>query len=116
MPHRVFRDYLEREVEIDWRVWHKKILRDHGEMVDEEEAVRRTLQNPDRINRDKDYSEREVFYLLGALRNCDASLYLKVVVEFRLNQFDEEEGRLVTCYAIASIPQEESQLWPNEPS
>lgn len=45
MPHRVFRDYLEREVEIDWRVWHKKILRDHGEMVDEEEAVRRTLQN-----------------------------------------------------------------------
>ncbi len=115
MPHRVFRDCFKREVVIDWNVWHRKILRDHGEMVGQEEAVRRTLQHPDCITRDKDYQAREIFYLVGALRDVPAELYLKVVVEFRENEYDEEEGRLVTSCAIASIPKEEDRLWPTNP-
>src|SRR5262245_19008112 len=104
-------DYRGRRVLLDTDVWFDHILTEHPELRGNDRAIVLTLASPHRVNRHKDYPDREVFYRRGVLPPPDKDDYPKVFVQFRESRTGEMIGRVRTAYAITHIPPEESPLW-----
>jgi hypothetical protein len=106
-----FVDKLKREIFIDLSTWNDKIVWNHPELDGNEQAIERTLADPDVRTKDKDHDEREIYYRNGVLSPPYQKDWLKIVVAFRRNASGMLSGRIVTAYAIDHIPHSEKRLW-----
>jgi hypothetical protein len=81
----------------------------HREMRDKESIVQEILHNPDFINRDKDFRNRENYYKLVTLtRNIRL---VKVVVEFKKPFLKKKIGNLYNAFACGVEKQGEVRVW-----
>ena len=102
------RDRWDREIILTGRTWYDHVLRNHAELIDHLAAVERTIRRPQRVNLDKDYDDREIFYRRGVLPVPYDRDYLKVVVEFGN---DPRYGRVVTAFLTETIKAGEPMRW-----
>jgi hypothetical protein len=104
-------DYLGRRDLLTDTTWYDHILIEHPELRCNEQSAELALVCPHQVNRDKDYTEREVFYRRGALPPPDKNDHLEVVVRYRETDDGEVVGQITTAYAIRAIVPEEPVLW-----
>jgi len=104
-------DQWGRAITLPAENWSDKILLDHGEMLDNESAVQRTLADPDVVTFDKDYADRELYYRRGALPPPFRQTYLKVCVAFQLTPGGTATGRVATAYATDRVKPGERGKW-----
>ncbi len=100
------RDRWGREIVLTDDVWYGKILRKRAHFATALSALQRTLTDPEQVNQDRTFGEREVFYRQELLPPPDGWSILKVVVAFV-----EGEGRVVTAFATFNVHPEERCLW-----
>jgi hypothetical protein len=91
--------------------WSEKIILDHAELIDNEPSIEQTLIDPDEVQFDRDYADREVYYRRGALPSPYDRDYLKIVVAFSRTESGEAWGRVVTAYAVDRVKAGERLKW-----
>ena len=74
--------------------------------------MRRTVEQPTAVHRDQVHARRKCFYRWTRLPDSTVDEFVNVFVEYRKNQYGEDESEIVSAYAVDSIKQEEERLWP----
>ncbi|HEV2107235.1 MAG TPA: hypothetical protein VGR16_03145 [Thermomicrobiales bacterium] len=106
------RDRWGREIVLTEEIWFDHVLPGHRELAAHLSAVERTIVDADQVNRDAGASNRENFYLMGALPDPYQHLYLKVCVQFQRSAADAIIGRVVTAFPARKIKASEVKRWP----
>jgi hypothetical protein len=104
-------DVLGRTVVLSAENWFYKILLDHPEPTDMEEAIIDSLEDPDERRHDKTSDDREVFYKSGMFAPPYHDQLLKVIGAYISIPEGGEQGRIVTAYPVDIIPRGERPIW-----
>lgn len=105
-------DRTGRDVVLSEEAWFGRILRDHAMLGGYEGLIQVVVQDPNRVTRDLNRSNRECFYRQGVFPDYPR-LFLKVVVEFRQGDLTGAvSGYVVTAYPLQRVRSGEEQLWP----
>ncbi len=75
-------------------------IRRHGDMIGNEDAIRDTVEVPNTIFESSRWSNRDVYFLLGA-HSRFPQLYQKVVVEYDSNEL----GKVITAHLTDDLGQ-----------
>jgi hypothetical protein len=86
--------------------WYGKILIDHPELADALDAVEQTLTDPELVNYDKAYENREVYYRRTSLPAPYGWSLVKVIVEFA-----GDEGEVITAFVAYNVNPDERFRW-----
>lgn len=92
-------DPLKRLVILTKKTWNVHIIPFHTELYKQEALIRRIIENPVYILKDKDHENRDNYFDLCNLPNDGSLSIMKVVVEFK-----NGTGDLVTAYSNKSLP------------
>ncbi len=107
-------DPLGREVIARLGQWRDHIEDGHPEMNEHFASVQQTIERPEQINIDANYSNRKNFYRHGVLPAPYDRVYLKVCVAYgpgnALGTF--LRGEVITAYPTRRIGRREVQQWP----
>ncbi len=95
-----------REIVLMDDVWYGKILVQRPQLATALDAVERTLSDPDQVNDDKTFANREVFYRRSLLPPPYGWKLLKVVVRFA-----GAEGRVITAFPAFNVNPDERYRW-----
>lgn len=87
-------DPIDREIKLKTETWNIHITHGHNELYKQEGLVKKIIENPAYILKDKDFKERENYYDLCNFHDGSLSI-LKVVVDFSTST-----GNIVTAYPI----------------
>lgn len=110
---RWYKDRIGREVRLTDAAWHDHILARHDYMLGQEDAIGASLGHPDVVTCHQTKPGRKLYYRFNGLQP-PANDYLKVVVDYRQDQYGENVGYVVTAFAVGSIGGEETVEWqPN---
>lgn len=90
-------DPLKRLVILKKKTWNVHIIR-HQEMYRQESLVKKILEDPVYIVKDRDHPNRDDYFDLCNLPNDGSLSLLKVVV-----QFNNNTGEVVTAYSNKSL-------------
>jgi hypothetical protein len=102
------RDRLGREV-IFTLARRGHILQRHSDMADRLDEVRVTIEDPDFVTRDRQYSRREIHYR----RTPFGQGFVRVVVNYRpVAPKGTWVGEVITAYRVDERDIEEVPLWP----
>jgi hypothetical protein len=74
------------------------------------DLVRRCIEKPDAVTRDRGYENRRCFYLRVSDARAVRQEFLKVVVEYKESEYEDSEGIIVTAYPTDTIHPEEEPL------
>ena len=95
--------------------WDGKILLDHRRSMEENRyAVEVTIREPDFINHDTDYGDRDVYYRRGLLPDPYHKDYVKVVVVVEHARTFRTYGRIISAYATPDVKRGEKRKWPKK--
>ena len=107
-------DYFGRLVVLTESRWNEHILIDHAEMASLQGVIEDTLVDPDLVNYDRDFADREVFYKLEA-GGTSGNRHIKVCVEYRRRSpSSKPEGRIITAYITRNVKRGEATKWRRE--
>lgn len=79
--------------------WYNHVVTEHDVMEGNEEAVRKTIQDPDEIYRSSQLPYRDVYFKKGAPSTYDRNFYTKVVTEYSGNN----TATVVTAFPTRQI-------------
>lgn len=85
------------------KIWSTHIEKSHSDLVSYESETIETVSNPDYINSDVFFPNREVYYL----KFVEKRKYLKVVVQF----ISSKIGEVVTAFFVDGIKSGEKLIW-----
>lgn len=104
-------DLFGRRVRLPRQRWDDHILLDHAEMVALVHLIERALTEPDVVNRDAAYPDRENFYLLS-VAGTQATRHVKVCVEYRHDSVTGSvTGSIVTAFVTRNVKSNEVPIW-----
>lgn len=100
------RDMHGRDVRLTERTWEVHVLMERPWMSEWLHLVELAIMQPTYIFRDKEFADRECFYL-GGRRELEGD-FLKVVIRYN----EDQQGTVRTAYAQQDHTAGEVQLWP----
>lgn len=89
------KDPLGRTVQLQTKTWNMHIVKSHNELYKQEFLVKKVIEKPIYILRDRDYENRENYFQLCHIPQYGCLQLLKVNVEFL-----ENTGDVVTAYTV----------------
>lgn len=105
-------DPLGLRIEVGRERWEGHLRPRHPEVATRVEAVRLTLERPDRILADVDNPDGLNYYRAAALPPPQHRFYLKVCISFHRRDRHGPLGAFVTAYPTKGIRRGEVQRWP----
>jgi hypothetical protein len=105
-------DAFRRRIVIGRSRWEGHLQTRHREVFRHLDAVRLSLERPDRVTRDAKNPDGINYYRMAALPPPYHRLYLKVCVSFHRSDHDGPVGGFVTAYPTKGIGRGEEQRWP----
>jgi|WetSurMetagenome_2_1015567.scaffolds.fasta_scaffold1112503_1 hypothetical protein len=108
-PKYIFKCVDARGIQIKCLYEDWQYLLKHQEMRDNQKIVQEIIQNPDYINRDKDFKNRENYYKVVTLSRNRITL-VKVIVELKKPLF-RKSGYLYNAFACGVEKPGEVRIW-----
>lgn len=104
-------DRFGRVVVLTNQRWHQHILIDHAEMRELLSAVEQCIEDPDQVNLDADFAERESFYRFS-VAGSRGDRHVKVCIEYSgIDGSSAADGYVVTAYVTRAVKDGEAEKW-----